>query len=105
MVFTPIDGIHFLDFGELDDHIHMLRWDDSEPELIVSDRIYEIGGVTLGPRLPTPFRLVPEAASVQTTTVEPWTFPHYNLQMPFILILDVEEVQTPYVDVSQTPDV
>ena len=59
---------------------------------------------TLGPRMPTPFRLVPEAASVQIATVEPLTFPHYIVQMPFVLIPDVEEVQTPYDDVSQTPD-
>nr|CAN71252.1 hypothetical protein VITISV_012872 [Vitis vinifera] len=59
---------------------------------------------TLGPRMPTPFRLVPEAASVQIATVEPLTFPHYIVQMAFVLIPDVEEVQTPYDDVSQTPD-
>ena len=72
------DDIHFLDFAELDDHdhIHMLSWDDSEPELIVSDRIYEIGRVTLGPRMPTTFRLLS----------------HYSVQMSFVLILDIEEV-------------
>nr|CAN65718.1 hypothetical protein VITISV_020845 [Vitis vinifera] len=31
--------------------------------------------------------------------------PYYVVQMSFVLILDVEEVQTPYVDVSQTFDV
>ncbi|KAL6336202.1 hypothetical protein AAG906_011084 [Vitis piasezkii] len=51
----------------------------------------------------TPFRLIPEAALVQTTTVEPLILPHYSVHAPFILIPDVEEVQTPYVDVSQTP--
>ncbi|KAL6338310.1 hypothetical protein AAG906_018654 [Vitis piasezkii] len=41
--------------------------------------------------------------SVQTTTVEPSTFSYYSVQMPFVLISDVDEVQTSYVDVSQTP--
>ena len=86
------DGIYFLNFAELDNHIHMLSWDDSKPKPIVSNRIYEMGGVTLGPRMPTPFRLVPEAASVQTTTVEPLTFSHYSVQMSFVLIPDIEEV-------------
>ena len=32
------------------------------------------------------------------TTFEPLTFPHYSVQTPFVLILDVVEVQTSYVD-------
>ena len=99
----PTEGVHSIDFVELDDHIHMLSWDESEPEPIVLDEIYEIGRVALGPRMSTPFRLILEAALVQTTTVEPLILPHYNIQAPFILIPDVEEVQTPYVDVSHTP--
>ncbi|RVX02215.1 hypothetical protein CK203_025417 [Vitis vinifera] len=55
--------MHSIDFVEFDDHIYMLSWDDSEPEPIVSDEIYEMSEVTLGPRMPVPFRLVPEAAS------------------------------------------
>ena len=55
--------------------------------------------------MPTPFRLVLEAASVQMATIKPLNFPHYSVQMPFVLISDVEEVQTPYVDASLTPDV
>ena len=51
----------------------------------------------------TPFRLVPEAASVQTITIEPLNFPHYSVQTSFVLIPDVDEVPTPYVDVSHTP--
>ncbi|KAL6323778.1 hypothetical protein AAG906_002246 [Vitis piasezkii] len=65
--------IHFLDFVELDDHIHLLSWYESDPEPIVLDEIYEMGEVTLGPRMPVPFRLVPE------------------------------EVQTPYIDVLRIP--
>ena len=56
------------------------------------DVIYEISGVTLGPRMPAPFRLVPEVASMQTAIVEPLIFPHYSVRTPFILIPDVEEV-------------
>ena len=99
------DGIHFLDFAKLDDHIYMLSQDDSDPEPIVSDGIYEIGKVNLGPQMPTPFRLFSEAASVQTTTIDPLTFLHYNVTMSFVLVLDIEEVQTPYVDVSQAFDI
>ena len=64
-------GIHFLDFDEFDDHICMLSWDDTDSEPIVSYEIYEMSGVTLRPQMPAPFRLVPEATSVQATTVEP----------------------------------
>ena len=101
----PADGIHFLGFVELDDHIHMLSWDESDPEPIVSDEIYEMGRVTLGPWMPVPFKLVLEATSIQTTTVEPLTFTHYSVETLFVLIPNVEEVQTLYVDDSQTPNV
>ena len=103
MVPSSIDRMHSIDFVELGDHIHMLSWDESEPEQIVSYEIYEIGRVSLGPRMSTPFRLVSEAASIQTVTVVPSIFPHYSVQTSFIFIPDVDEVQTPYVDVSQTP--
>ena len=100
---SPTDSMHSIDFAELDDHIHMLSWDELEPEPIVSCKIYEIGRVILAPQMSTPFRLVPEAASVQTITIEPLNFPHYSVQTSFVLIPDVDEVQTSYVDVSQTP--
>ena len=61
--------------------------------------------MNLGPQMPTPFRLFSEAASVQTTTIDPLTFLHYNVTMSFVLVLDIEEVQTPYVDVSQASDI
>ncbi|RVW66476.1 hypothetical protein CK203_065087 [Vitis vinifera] len=73
----PADDIHFLEFDEIDDHIHMLSDDDSDPEPIM-----------------------PDAA-----TVEPLILPHYSVQTPFILIPDVEGVQAPYVDDSQTLDI
>ncbi|WJZ84118.1 hypothetical protein VitviT2T_003739 [Vitis vinifera] len=85
----PADGIHFLDFDEIDDHVHMLSWDDSDPE----------------PQMLTPFRLVPEAASVHAATSEPLTFTCYSVQTPFVLVPDVEEVQAPHSDDPQTPDV
>ena len=81
----------------------MLSWDESELEPIVSDEIYEIGRVILDPRMSTPFKLVPEATLVQTTIVKPSIFPHYSVRTPFVSIPDVDEVQTLYVDVSQTP--
>ena len=89
---SPTEGIHSIDFVELDDHIHMLSWDESELEPIVSDEIYEIDRVILGPRMSTPFRLIPKATLIQTATVKPLTLPHYSSWAPFILIPDVEEV-------------
>ena len=59
-----VDGIHFLDFDEIDDRVHMLSEDDSDLEPIMPDVIYEMSGVTLGPRMPGLFRLVPEVASI-----------------------------------------
>ncbi|RVW97566.1 hypothetical protein CK203_046540 [Vitis vinifera] len=56
----PAGGIHFLDFDETDDHVHMLSWDDPDPEPIMPAGIYETSGVTLEPQMPAPFRLVPE---------------------------------------------
>ena len=55
--------------------------------------------------MPTSFRLAPKEASVQTTIVEPPTFMRYSVQTLFVLVPDIEEVQTPHVDVSQTPEV
>ena len=101
----PADGIRFLEFDVIDDHIHMLSDDDSDPEPIMPGVIYEMRGVTLGPWTPAPFRLVPETASVQAATVKPLILSHYSVRTPFILIPDVEEVQTPYVDDSQTLDI
>ena len=99
----PTNSMHSIDFVELDDHIHMLSWDESEPEPILSNETYEIGNVILGPWMSTPFRLIPEAASVQTTTIESSIFPHYSMQTPFVLIPDVDEVRTLYVNVPHTP--
>ncbi|RVW21846.1 Retrovirus-related Pol polyprotein from transposon 17.6 [Vitis vinifera] len=101
----PADGIHFLEFDEIDGHIHMLSDDDPDQEPIIPDVIYEMSGVTLGPRTPSPFRLVPEAASVQAATVEPLILPRYSVQTPFVLVPDVEEFQAPHSDDPQTPDV
>ena len=93
-----IDSIHFLDFDEINDHVHMLSGDDSDPEPIIPDVIYEMSEVTLGSRMPAPFRLVPEVVSIQATTSEPLIFTCYSVQTPFVLISDVEEVQAPRVD-------
>ena len=42
---APSDGIHFIDFTKPDDRIHMLIWNDYEPEPIVVDESYEVDGV------------------------------------------------------------
>ncbi|KAL6323896.1 hypothetical protein AAG906_005893 [Vitis piasezkii] len=89
---SPTDSMHSIDFTKLDDHIHMLSWDESELEPIVSYQIYEIGIVILGPQMSAPFGLVPKAASVQTATVEPSIFPYYSVRTPFVLISDVDEM-------------
>ena len=44
----PADSIHFLDFDEIDDHVHMLSGDDSNLEPIMPYVIYKMSGVTLG---------------------------------------------------------
>ncbi|RVW60319.1 Ran-binding protein 1-like a [Vitis vinifera] len=80
----PTDGIHFIDLVELDDHIHMLSWDEPVVEPIVVNGIYKVGGVTFSPWMPTSFRLVLDVTSVQSTTVEPLTFPCYNVQTPVV---------------------
>ena len=41
----PGDDIHFIDFTKPNDRIHMLSWDDYEPEPIVVDESYEVDGV------------------------------------------------------------
>ena len=76
---SPADGIHFLEFSNDDDFIHMLSWDDTDLEPITSDGIYEMDRATLGPRMPISFGLVPEMASVQTATIEPLILPHYSV--------------------------
>ena len=48
-----------MDFIELDDHIHVLSWNDSEPEPILVDESYEVDGVISYPQAFAPFRLVP----------------------------------------------
>ncbi|KAL6329202.1 hypothetical protein AAG906_014812 [Vitis piasezkii] len=56
--------MHFIDFVELDDHIHML----------ISYEIYEIGKVILSPRMSTPFD-GPRRRHQDSATVEPSIFP------------------------------
>ena len=104
-VSLPTNGIHFMDFTKPYDHIHMLSWDESVLEPIVVDGIYEVSRMTLGPWMPTLFKLVPDVTSVQSTIVEPLIFPCYSFQTPFVLIPDVDEVHTPYVDDVHTPDI
>ena len=55
--------------------------------------------------MPTPFRLVPDVTLVQSATIEPLTFPCYSVHTPFVLIPDIDEVHTPYVDDVHTSDI
>ena len=41
----PAGGIHFIDFAESEDRIHMLSWDDQRPKPIVFDDGYGDDGV------------------------------------------------------------
>ena len=49
-----------MDFIELDDHIHVLSWNDSKPEPILVDESYEVDGVISDSRASASFRLVPD---------------------------------------------
>ncbi|RVW64505.1 hypothetical protein CK203_040343 [Vitis vinifera] len=68
VVLLLVSGIHFMDFTKPDDRIHMLSWDDSEPEPIVVDESYEVDGVILDPEASAPFRLVPDTPSIRVET-------------------------------------
>ncbi|RVW34369.1 hypothetical protein CK203_092143 [Vitis vinifera] len=54
-----------------------------------------------GPRVPTPFRLFPEATSVHASIVEPPTSMRYSVQTSFVLVPNVEEFQAPHSDDPQ----
>ena len=104
-VSPPDGGIHFLDFADFDDHVYMMSWDDMDPEPIELGDIYEMRSMSLGPQVPTPFRLFPGTASVHAAIVKPPTFTRYSAQTLFVLVPDVEEIQAPHIDISQTPDI
>ena len=53
-----------MNFIEPDDRIHMLSWDDSEPEPIVVDESYEVDGVISDTQTSAPFKLDPDTPSV-----------------------------------------
>ena len=84
-VLPPTGDIHFMDFTKPDDRIHMLSWDDSEPEPIVVNESYEVDGVISDTQASAPFRLVPNTPLVQLTTVGSLVRLCYNIQSPFIL--------------------
>ena len=76
-----------------------------DPKPIELGDIYEMSSMSLGPQVPTPFKLFLETASVHASIVKPPTFTRYSVQTPFVLAPDVEEVRAPHVDISQTPDI
>ena len=75
----PANGIHFMDFTELDDRNHMLSWDDYESKPIVVDESYEVDGVISDPQTSTPFKIVPNILPVQSTTVGSLIHPCYSI--------------------------
>ena len=58
-----------MDFTKLDDHIHMLSWDDSELKPIEMDESHEVDGVISNPQAFAPFKRVPDTPPVQLTMV------------------------------------
>ena len=90
----PASDIHFMNFIEPDDRIHMLSWDDSKPEPIVVDESYEVDGVISDTQTSAPFKLDHDTPSVQLTTVGSLTRPCYNILFPFILSRDPNETVT-----------
>ena len=80
-----------MDFIEPDDCIHMLSWDDYEPEPIVVDESYEVDGVISDSHASAPFRSVLNTPPLQLTTVGSLIHPCYNIQSSFILSRDLDE--------------
>ena len=80
-----------MEFTEPDDCIHMLNWDDYEPEPTVVDESYEVDGVILDLQASASFRLVLDTPPLQLTTVRPLIHPCYSIQSPFILSRDPDE--------------
>ena len=66
-----VGDIHFLDFVDGDDAIHMLSWDDLVLEPIVLNGSYEVDGVASGPQTPMPYILVPDIVPMQFPTLSP----------------------------------
>ena len=78
-VLSPTSDIHFMDFTEPDDHIHIMSWDDSKLEPIVVDENYEVDEVILDPHTSAPFRLVLDMPPVLLTMVGLLILPCYNV--------------------------
>ena len=93
-VLPPTGGIHFMDFTEPDDRIHMLSWDDYEPKPIIMDESYEVDGLILDTQAPAPFRLVSDTPLMQLTMVGLLICPCYTIQSLFILSRDPDETGT-----------
>ncbi|KAL6340037.1 hypothetical protein AAG906_038872 [Vitis piasezkii] len=63
-VSSPTGGIHFMDFTQPDDGIHLLSWDNYDPKPIEVDESYKVDGVILKPQASAPFTLVPDTPLV-----------------------------------------
>ena len=69
----------------------MLSWDDGLPESIVLHDIYEIDGVSLGPRAPAPFSLIPDEAPFQLSNFTPLVIGCQDSFVPFTLGLEDDD--------------
>ena len=95
---SPAGGIHYIDFTESDDHIHMLSWDDQGPEPIVFDDGYDDEGVHevfSSQQILTHVVSMPSIISVWIPTLRLVTLPCYSVQTPFILTPHRGTVDTP----------
>ena len=90
----PPDDIHFMNFIEPDDHIHIMSRDDSKLKPIIVGESYEVDGVILDPQTFAPFRLVLDMPPIQLIMIGPLILPCYNIQFSFILSLDLNEAVT-----------
>ena len=85
IVLLLVGSIHFVDFFEDDDNIHMLSSGAIELGLIVLDEGHEIDGVTLSPQIFTLFSLILDVVSFQLIHTSSVTIACHGIYAPFIL--------------------
>ena len=74
VVLPLVGGIHFMDFTEPDDRIHMLSWDDGLSESIILDDGYEVDIV--GFQTSTLFSLISDWVPFEWTPIAPLVTTH-----------------------------
>ena len=85
IVLLLVGNIHFVEFVEDDDNIHMLSSGAIELGLIVLDEGHEIDEVTLSPQIFTLFSLVLDMVSFQLIHTSSVTIACHGVSTPFIL--------------------